>query len=70
MAVNWSPPNFQNARLAAVVAETLAATGLPPEAFERWLIDYVVGLARMMRERVENARSQPAPSVRMTSTGG
>ena len=68
MAVNLSPLNLQNARLAAVVAETLAANGLPPEAFERWLVDYVAG--RAMRESVENARSQPTPSVLITSTGG
>ncbi|WP_065751334.1 EAL domain-containing protein [Bradyrhizobium paxllaeri] len=32
VAVNLSPLNFQNAKLAAVVAETIAANGLPPEA--------------------------------------
>ena len=31
VAVNLSPLNFQNTKLAAVVAETLAANGLPPE---------------------------------------
>jgi diguanylate cyclase (GGDEF)-like protein/PAS domain S-box-containing protein len=31
VAVNLSPLNFQNANLAAVVAETIAANGLPPE---------------------------------------
>ena len=31
VAVNLSPLNFQNAKLAAVVAETIAANGLPPE---------------------------------------
>ncbi|MGY2903033.1 EAL domain-containing protein [Bradyrhizobium sp. URHC0002] len=30
VAVNLSPLNFQNAKLAAVVAETIAANGLPP----------------------------------------
>lgn len=32
VAVNLSPLNFQNSKLAAVVAETIAANGLPPEA--------------------------------------
>jgi diguanylate cyclase (GGDEF)-like protein/PAS domain S-box-containing protein len=32
VSVNLSPLNFQNANLAAMVAETLAANGLPPEA--------------------------------------
>jgi EAL domain-containing protein (putative c-di-GMP-specific phosphodiesterase class I) len=32
VAVNLSPLNFQNARLAAVVAETITANGLPPQA--------------------------------------
>jgi diguanylate cyclase (GGDEF)-like protein/PAS domain S-box-containing protein len=31
VAVNLSPLNFQNAKLAAMVAETIAANGLPPE---------------------------------------
>ena len=31
VAVNLSPLNFQNAKLAAVVAETIAANDLPPE---------------------------------------
>jgi diguanylate cyclase (GGDEF)-like protein/PAS domain S-box-containing protein len=31
VAVNLSPLNFQNAKLAAIVAETIAANGLPPE---------------------------------------
>src|SRR6266567_2857149 len=31
VAVNLSPLNFQNAKLAAVVAETLAVNGLPPQ---------------------------------------
>jgi diguanylate cyclase (GGDEF)-like protein/PAS domain S-box-containing protein len=32
VSVNLSPINFQNANLAAVVAETIAAHGLPPQA--------------------------------------
>lgn len=32
VAVNLSPLNFQNAKLAAVVAETIAESGLPPGA--------------------------------------
>ena len=32
VSVNLSPLNFQNPNLAAVVAETIAANGLPPEA--------------------------------------
>ncbi|MEH2525126.1 EAL domain-containing protein [Bradyrhizobium sp. AZCC 1620] len=31
VAVNLSPLNFQNAKLAAMVAETIAANGLPPQ---------------------------------------
>ncbi len=31
VAVNLSPLNFQNTKLAAVVAETIAANGLPPQ---------------------------------------
>src|SRR3954470_16289966 len=31
VAVNLSPLNFQNAKLAAVVAETIAVNGLPPQ---------------------------------------
>jgi EAL domain-containing protein (putative c-di-GMP-specific phosphodiesterase class I) len=31
VAVNLSPLNFQNAKLAAVVAETIAANGLPSQ---------------------------------------
>ena len=32
VSVNLSPINFQNANLAAMVAEIIAANGLPPEA--------------------------------------
>jgi len=53
-----------------VVQGYLCAPAMPPEAFERWLPDHVAAQARMMRERVEAARSQPTPSLLIASTGG
>ena len=47
VAVNLSPLNFQNAKLAAVVAETIAAHGLPPEAL---MLEITEGV--LMNERV------------------
>ena len=53
-----------------VVQGYLCAPAMSPEAFERWLPDHVAAQARMMRERVEAARSQPTPSLLIASTGG
>ncbi|WKA29413.1 EAL domain-containing protein [Bradyrhizobium roseum] len=53
-----------------VVQGYLYAPAMPPEAFERWLLDHVAGQARAMRERIEQARPQTAPSQSMASTGG
>ena len=53
-----------------VVQGYLCAPAMSPEAFERWLLDHVAEQARMMRKRVEAARSQPTPSLLMASTGG
>jgi diguanylate cyclase (GGDEF)-like protein len=48
----------------------LCAPAMVPETFERWLLDYVAGQARVMRQAVEDARSQPTPSTLIASTGG
>jgi len=48
----------------------LCAPAMAPEAFERWLIDHVATQARLMRKSVEEARSQPTPSLLIASTGG
>ena len=53
-----------------VVQGYLCAPAMSPEAFERWLLDHVAEQARMMRESVEAARSQPTPSLLIASTGG
>jgi EAL domain-containing protein (putative c-di-GMP-specific phosphodiesterase class I) len=53
-----------------VVQGYLYARPMPPEAFERWLLDHVAGQARMMREIVGQARPQTAPSLLTASTGG
>jgi hypothetical protein len=42
---------------------------MSPEAFERWLLDHVAEQARMLRS-VDEARSQPTPSLLIASTGG
>src|SRR3954452_362398 len=47
----------------------LCAPAMVPETFERWLLDYVAGQARVMRQAVEDARSQPTPSLLIASTG-
>jgi hemerythrin len=43
---------------------------MSPEAFERWLLDHVAEQAQMMRKSIEEARSQPTPSLLIASTGG
>ena len=53
-----------------VVQGFLCAPGMSPEAFERWLPDYVAGQARMMLRSVNEARSQPTLSLLVASTGG
>lgn len=53
-----------------VVQGYLCASAMSPEAFERWLLDHVAEQARMMRRSVEQARSQPTPSLLIASTGG
>jgi diguanylate cyclase (GGDEF)-like protein/PAS domain S-box-containing protein len=53
-----------------VVQGYLCAPAMSPEAFERWLLDYVAEQARMMRRCVDEARSQPTPSLLIASTGG
>ena len=53
-----------------VVQGFLFAPAMAPEAFERWLVDHVAAQARLMRKNVEQARSQPASSVPIASTGG
>jgi predicted signal transduction protein with EAL and GGDEF domain len=53
-----------------VVQGYLCAPAMSPEAFERWLIDHVAERARMMRKSVDEARSQPTPSLLIASTGG
>jgi diguanylate cyclase (GGDEF)-like protein/PAS domain S-box-containing protein len=53
-----------------VVQGYLCAPAMSPEAFERWLLDHVAAQARMMRRCVEEARSQPTPSLLIASTGG
>jgi diguanylate cyclase (GGDEF)-like protein/PAS domain S-box-containing protein len=53
-----------------VVQGYLCAPAMSPEAFERWLLDHVADQARMMRRSVEEARSQPTPSLLIASTGG
>lgn len=53
-----------------VVQGYLCAPAMSPEAFERWLLDHVAEQARMMRRCVDEARSQPTPSLLIASTGG
>ena len=53
-----------------VVQGYLCAPAISPEAFERWLLDHVAEQARMMRKSIEEARSQPTPSLLVASTGG
>jgi diguanylate cyclase (GGDEF)-like protein/PAS domain S-box-containing protein len=48
----------------------LCAPALSPEAFERWLLDHVAEQARMLLRCVDEARSQPTPSLLIASTGG
>jgi diguanylate cyclase (GGDEF)-like protein len=53
-----------------VVQGYLVARAMAPEAFERWLLDHVAEQARIMLRNVEEARSQPTPSLLIASTGG
>jgi diguanylate cyclase (GGDEF)-like protein len=53
-----------------VVQGYLCAPAMSPEAFERWLIDHVAERARAMLRSVDEARSQPTPSLLIASTGG
>ncbi|QHO73777.1 bifunctional diguanylate cyclase/phosphodiesterase [Bradyrhizobium sp. CCBAU 051011] len=53
-----------------VVQGYLCAPAMSPEAFERWLVDHVAGQARAMRKSVDEAHSQPTPSLLVASTSG
>ena len=53
-----------------VVQGYLCAPAMSPEAFERWLLDHVAEQARAMLRSVDEARSQPTPSLLIASTGG
>jgi diguanylate cyclase (GGDEF)-like protein/PAS domain S-box-containing protein len=53
-----------------VVQGYLCAPAMSPEAFERWLLDHVAEHARAMLRSVDEARSQPTPSLLIASTGG
>ena len=53
-----------------VVQGYLCAPAMSPEAFERWLLDHVAEQARVMLRSVDEARSQPTPSLLIASTGG
>jgi len=53
-----------------VVQGYLYAPAMPPEAFERWLIDHVARQAQMMRESVGKARSRPTPAWLAAFTRG
>jgi diguanylate cyclase (GGDEF)-like protein/PAS domain S-box-containing protein len=55
VSVNLSPINFQNRRLAAVVAETLAANGLPPEALMLEITESVLMNERSVAIETMNA---------------
>ena len=53
-----------------VVQGHLVARAMSPEAFERWLLDYVAERAQMMLRCVDEARLQPTPPLLIASTGG
>ena len=53
-----------------VVQGYLYAPAMPPEAFERWLIDYVAGQAQTMRDIVGETRLRPTPSWLAAFTRG
>ena len=55
VAVNLSPLNFQNAKLAAVVAETIKANGLPPEALMLEITEGVLANERSAAIETMNA---------------
>ena len=58
VSVNLSPINFQNRGLAAVVAETLAANGLPPEALMLEITESVLMNERSVAIETMNAIRQ------------
>jgi diguanylate cyclase (GGDEF)-like protein/PAS domain S-box-containing protein len=53
-----------------VVQGYLCAPAMSPEAFERWLLDHVADQTQAMLRSVDDARSQPTPSLLIASTGG
>ena len=55
VSVNLSPLNFQNAKLAAAVAETIAANGLPPETLMLEITEGVLVNERSMAIETMNA---------------
>ncbi len=55
VAVNMSPLNFQNAKLATLVAETIAANGLPPDALMLEITEGVLLNERSAAIRTMNA---------------
>ena len=55
VAVNLSPLNFQNAKLAAVVAETIAANGLPPQTLMLEITEGVLANERSAAIETMNA---------------
>jgi diguanylate cyclase (GGDEF)-like protein/PAS domain S-box-containing protein len=58
VSVNLSPLNFQNANLAEMVAETVAANGLPPEALMLEITEGVVMNERSVAIETMNAIRQ------------
>jgi diguanylate cyclase (GGDEF)-like protein/PAS domain S-box-containing protein len=55
VAVNLSPLNFQNAKLAAMVAETIAANGLPPQTLMLEITEGVLANERSAAIETMNA---------------
>ena len=55
VSVNLSPLNFQNANLAATVAEIIAANGLPPEALMLEVTEGVLMNERLVAIETMNA---------------
>jgi diguanylate cyclase (GGDEF)-like protein/PAS domain S-box-containing protein len=55
VAVNLSPLNFQNVKLAAVVAETIAANGLPPQTLMLEITEGVLANERSAAIETMNA---------------
>jgi hypothetical protein len=58
------------ARRCDVVQGYRYAPAMSPEGFERWLLDHVAEQVRMMLRSVDEARSPPASSLLIASTGG